>query len=79
MSNTHDKTKFNLVLLTTLEDVDKSKALEVISDPLLDGKELSALLEASMLEEFVDKNTNKPLKLSNEVIMAGLRNKILRL
>jgi len=66
----------NATMLKALEDVDKEKAIEVISNPNLDGKELSELLECSMMGKIVNKHTNEPMKFSNDVVMAGLRNKL---
>ena len=66
----------NATMLKALEELDKDKAIQVISEPSLDGKELSELLECSMLGKIVNKNTGKPMKFSKEVIMEGLRNKL---
>ena len=66
----------NATMLKALEEVDKDKAIEAISNPNLDGKELSELLECSMLGKIVNKHTNEPMKFSNDVLMAGLRNKL---
>ena len=66
----------NATMLKALEDVDKDKAIEAISNPNLDGKELSELIECSMLGKIVNKHTNEPMKFSNDVLMAGLRNKL---
>ncbi len=71
-----ERTFNNLVILKALEDVDKDKAIEVISEPNLDGTELSELLECSLMGMIVNKESGKPLQLSNEVLMAGLRNKL---
>lgn len=66
----------NATMLKALEEVDKDKAIEAISNPNLDGKELSELLECSLLGKIVNKHTNEPMKFSNEVMMAVLRNKL---
>lgn len=66
----------NATILKALEEVDKDLAIKVISDPNLDGKELSEIIECSMLEMIVNKDTGKPMQLSKEVMMAGLRNKL---
>ena len=66
----------NATMLKALEEVDKVKAIEAISNPNLDGKELSELIECSMLGKIVNKHTNEPMKFSNDVLMAGLRNKL---
>jgi hypothetical protein len=79
MNNLLESTKLNLVLLTTLEEISKEKAQEVISHPELDRKELSHLLEASLMNKFVDKNTKKPLKLSNETLIKGMHNLLLKI
>jgi hypothetical protein len=66
----------NATMLKALEEVDKDKAIEAISNPDLDGEELSELLECSMLGKIVNKHTNESIKFSNDVLMAGLRNKL---
>ena len=66
----------NATMLKALEEVDKDKAIEAISNPNLDGKELSELLECSMLGKIVNKHTNEPIKFSNDVLIAGFRNKL---
>lgn len=66
----------NAIMLKALEEVDKEKAIEVISNPNLDGKELSELLECSLMDKIVNKHTNEPMKFSNDVLMTGLRNKL---
>jgi len=66
----------NTTILKALEEVDKDLAIKVISDPNLDGNELSEIIECSMLEMIVNKDTGKPMQLSKEVMMAGLRNKL---
>jgi hypothetical protein len=69
----------NYTLLLALEEVDKEKAILAISDTKLDGRELSEMLQASLSGSVVDKLTKKPIKLSNEVVMAGIRNKMNRI
>lgn len=66
----------NATMLKALEEVDKDKAIEAISDTNLDGKELSELIECIMLGKIVNKHTNESMKFSNDVLMAGLRNKL---
>lgn len=66
----------NATMLKALEEVDKDMAIRVISEPNLDGKELSELIECSLLGKIVNKHTGEPMKLSNETMMAGLRNKL---
>jgi hypothetical protein len=66
----------NATMLKALDEVDREKAIEVISTPNLDGKELSELLECSMLGKIVNKHTNEPMQFSKEVMMAGFRNKL---
>ncbi len=66
----------NATILKALEEVDEAKAVELISTPNLDGDELSELLECSMLGLIKNKDTGEPMKFSNKVVMAGLRNKL---
>jgi len=65
----------NTTAMKALEDVNEDLAIKVISDPNLDGEELSEILEASMMGKIVNKNSKQPMKLSNKVLMAGLLNK----
>ncbi len=69
-----ERLQFNLTALIVLEEVDKEKAIQAISDPNLDRKELSELIEGSLMGKLVYKKDNTALKLSNEVLMAGIRN-----
>jgi hypothetical protein len=66
----------NATMLKALEETDKGKAIQAISNPNLDGNELSELIECSFLGKIVNKHTGEPMKFSNEVLMAGLRNKL---
>ena len=65
----------NFTIVKALDDVDQAKAIELMSNPDLDGKELSEILECGLTGKFVDKTTQEPLKLSKEVMMAGIRNR----
>lgn len=66
----------NFTALKALEEIDEEKAVQVISVPDLDGQELSDILECGLLGKIVNKVSGQPLKLSNKVMMAGLRNKL---
>lgn len=68
---------FNTIALKALEQTDENLAVQVISNPNLDGKELSGILE----KQFSDKHnkTNEHLQLSNTVLMAGLHNRLIQL
>ena len=68
---------FNTIALKALEQTDEKLAVQVISNPDLDGKELSGILD----KQFLDKinNTNKHLQLNNTVLMAGLRNRLIQI
>lgn len=72
-----DSTTFNTIALKALEQTDEKLAVQVISNPDLDGKELSGILD----KQFLDKinNTNEHLQLSNTVLMAGLRNRLIQI
>ena len=66
----------NTTAIKALEEVDKELAIKVLSNPNLDGEELSEILVTSMIGNIVNKDTKKPMKLSNKVMMTGLRNKM---
>jgi hypothetical protein len=72
-----NSTTFNTIALKALEQTDEKLAVQVISNPNLDGKELSAILD----KQFLDKinNTNEHLQLSNTVLMAGLHNRLIQI
>lgn len=74
--NNNDRMYNNATMLKALEEVDKDKAIHAISNPNLDGQELSELLECIMLGKLVYKDTGKPIQFSNELIIAGLINKL---
>lgn len=61
--------------MKALEETDKELAIKVISDPELDSEQLSGLLQISFDKSCVNKNTNQPITLSKEVLMAGVRNR----
>lgn len=50
--------------------------MKVVSDPDLDGNELSRLLSASIMGNIENKNTGEKLKLSSKVIAAGILNRL---
>ena len=63
-------------MMQAIDEVDQKLAIEVISDPQLDGTELSSLLATSLMGSVVNKETGEPVKLSNEVMMAGMLNRM---
>jgi hypothetical protein len=75
MDNTYD----NFTALKALEEIDKEKAIQVISDPLLDGQELSEIIECSLLGKIVDRTSGDPIKLDNTTMMAAIRNRFKQL
>jgi hypothetical protein len=66
----------NTCLLKVAEEIDPELAVKAISDPNLDGRELSEILTASLMGTLVDKTTGEPVKISNKVLMAGILNKL---
>ena len=72
-----NNTTFNTITLKALEETDEKLAVQVISNPDLDGKELSGILD----KQFLDKinNTNKHLQLSNTTLMTGLHNRLIQI
>ena len=70
------RTYLNTTIVKALELVDDKLAEQVISDPNIDGEELSEVLQVSLMGEIVNKHTGEPIKLSNKVMMAGFRNKL---
>lgn len=69
----------NLIMLKALQDVHEETAIKVMSCPNLDGRELSEILEWSMLGhiKLQEKDgTIFPLSLNSEVTMAGIKNKM---
>jgi hypothetical protein len=72
-----NSTTFNTIALKALEQTDENLAVQVISNPDLDGKELSGILD----KQFLDKinNTNEHQQLSNTTLMAGLLNRLIQI
>jgi hypothetical protein len=64
----------NFCALKALDEVDTNKAVLAISNPNLDRKELSEVLQASMTGDFVYVKDGSKASLSPTVLMAGLRN-----
>jgi len=73
---TNDNRTNSFLLIHCLDAVDKEKAVQVISDPELDTKELASVVEDSLMGNIVNKTENKTLHLSDEVMMAGFQNLI---
>jgi hypothetical protein len=69
----------NFTMMQALDEVDHKLAVEAISDPNLDGDELSSLLTTSLMGNVVNKETGEPAKLSNEVVVAGMLNRMIQL
>lgn len=65
----------NATMLKALEEVDENLAVKAISEPNLDPKELSELLTCNLMGAIKNKETGEPMKNSNKVIMAGIRNR----
>ena len=56
----------NTIALKALEQVDEELALKAISDPQLDGAELSEILTTSLMGHIVNKKTKEPMKLMDK-------------
>jgi 5S rRNA maturation endonuclease (ribonuclease M5) len=69
----------NTTAMKALEQVDEELAVKVLSDPDLDGKELSEILTTSLMGHIVNRDTKEPMKLSNKVMAAGILNRIKQL
>ena len=68
-------TKDNFLILKALEEADKDKAIQLISTPTLDHKELSDIIECGLMKKLRYKD-GTPVRISNEVLMAGIRNRL---
>lgn len=73
------KTINNFILLKTIEDVDENDAIEIVSNPNLDGKELSEILDVHFSKKLKYKDGGKPLQLNNKVVVAGMLNRLQQL
>jgi len=58
----------NTTAVKALEQVDEELAVKALSDPNLDGEELSEILTTSLMGHIVNKDTKEPMKLSNKVM-----------
>jgi hypothetical protein len=56
-----------------LDQVDPEKAVQVLTEPTLDQKELGWILSDSMAGMLVHKDTGEPMKLSPETTKAVLK------
>ena len=65
--------------IKALELVDEDLAVQAMSDPDLDKRDLNLILNTGLMGAVVDKKTKKPLKLSNKVMQAGLLNLLKRI
>jgi len=64
--------------IKALELVDEDLAVQAMSDPDLDKRDLNLILNTGLMGNVVDKKTKKPLKLSNKVMQAGFLNLLKR-
>lgn len=72
----HTRAFNNTTLIKTIEEIDENVAIEMISNPNLDGTELSEVLNSHFCKTIKNKNTNESLQLSNKVVLAGLFNRL---
>lgn len=78
--NTRNKRAYgNTLLVKAVEEINEQDAVEMMSNPNLDGQELSEVLNAHFTGSIKDAETDEPLKLSNKVVMAGIRNRFMQL
>lgn len=66
----------NFTVVKVFEEIDEDFAVQVISNPDIDGNDLSEMLSASIMGNIKDKNTKESVKLSNKVLMNGLLNRM---
>ena len=76
MTTINNKMFDSFTLVKALDDVDQDKAVELVSTPNLDPKELSSVIECSLLGKVVNKESKEPLKLSNKVMAAAILNRL---
>jgi hypothetical protein len=69
----------NTTAVKALEQIDEELAIKALSDPNLDGTELSEILTTSLMGHIVNKETKEPMKLSNKVMAAGILNRMQQL
>jgi len=69
-----EQRKLNLLATIALEETDQDTAIKALEYPETNLQELTTLLEDSMMGKFVDANTKEPVKLSNQSMMAIMRN-----
>ena len=72
----NDRMYNNFTMIQALEVVDKDKAILAMSDPNLNPEELSEIIQCSLMGYVVNKESGEPAKLSNDVIMAGVKNRM---
>lgn len=69
----------NMTLVKTVEEIDESAAIEMMSNPDIDEQELSEVLNCHFCKLIKDKDTGEPLQLNIKVVMAGLVNRMKQL
>ena len=67
-----DRVYLNLTMLKALEDTDQKLVNKMLNQPNLDRKEISAVIEASIMGKYIFKKTGKSLQLNNETTMVGM-------
>lgn len=66
----------NFTLVKALEEVSEDLAVELVSTPDLDPKELTNIIGTSIMGNVINKETKEPLKLSNKVLGAAIINRV---
>jgi len=75
MNARQTRTYNNFTALYAVQEVDELMAIEIVSNPDLNGEDLSELLTCSIMGTIINKETKKPLKLSTKVMQAAMLNK----
>jgi len=68
MNARQTRTYNNFTALYAVQEVDELMAIEIVSNPDLNGEDLSELLTCSIMGTIINKETKKPLKLSTKVM-----------
>lgn len=61
------------------EEIDINLAIAMVSNPEVDGKELSSVLNAHLTKSIVSKKIGEPMQLDKKVVAAGIRNRFLQI
>jgi hypothetical protein len=74
-----DKLITKVAILKVIEEENEQDAIDIVSNPNLNGSELSELLQAHVDKNIIDTETGEPIQFSKKVFSAGIKNRFFQL